>query len=458
MENIHKLIVLAAGLILTCVVILAGITLTGTGEQVTKSMSNAITTRNSSIEESQYTQYCNGYSTGSDVVSAIRKYKDDLTINVQIYTSTSGTTTMNNSDFGTTFQNLPTNSKYINPAASFSCELVRSANGVIVGMNFKQAKYVSLATSTSPISTLSMGSDTVSYSSESDMLAAYSDAAMMTEEEATAFSSSGGLDIIYSDGDENSQNTAESSVIENIANTIYDYSSQLDDIVRLIDSIDLDSGDIKSLQSATKGLETLYSNLDFTKGQCDTETLGKAKSKELTNNIENIQEKIIEAKEYVKELEKKMKEKLDSEKKWYVGYPVKEDVKVVLEDGILTFSGSGDINTGHDLPKWLNQAEKIKEVVFKEGVTPTIVDFWFAECNKLKKVSGFPETVVSANGTFQGCDNLTKVNLNDQIASANGIAEGTSIIFNVKDGSITQETLKELSKLPDSKFTVEVRK
>ena len=61
MENIHKLIVLAAGLILTCIVILAGITLTGTGEQITKSMSNAITTRNSSIEESQYTQYCNGY-------------------------------------------------------------------------------------------------------------------------------------------------------------------------------------------------------------------------------------------------------------------------------------------------------------------------------------------------------------------------------------------------------------
>ncbi len=44
MENIHKLIVLAAGLILTCIVILAGITLTGTGEQITKSMSNAITT------------------------------------------------------------------------------------------------------------------------------------------------------------------------------------------------------------------------------------------------------------------------------------------------------------------------------------------------------------------------------------------------------------------------------
>lgn len=449
----HKLLILAAGLVLTCVVLIAGVTLTRVGNSTVKSMSNAITTRNASIDEAQYTQYTNGFSTGSDVVSAIRKYKDSLSVKVLIYKTASTTAEIDNDDFGTTFQNLPTNANYINPAAQFSCELIRSASDVVVGLAFKQQKYVSLATPTASIS-LPYSMTPVAYATNASSIDESSD------EVSTASDSysSDDLEIVYSDGGSKEQNTTKAVAIENIANAIYDYSSQLDDILKMVDSLDLEDGDDSLLLNALDGLGVLYTNLEAVKGQCTATAVGKDNVEGLIEDVTEVQLSVSKAEEEVKVLQKRMKEKKDSQTVWYVGYPVKEEVKVSLEDGVLEFSGEGDADTGHELPKWLSKAKEIKKVVFQDGVIPVNVDYWFSGCANLKKVVGFPESVESANGTFSQCGNLKSVVLGSKMKNANGIADGVSIKFKVSDRSVTQETLNELSELPDSGIDVEVRK
>jgi hypothetical protein len=84
---------------------------------------------------------------GSEVVSFIKKYLGDYTVSetspyyVQVKTVVSGTTYTNkyvNKQYISNIKTFTSNQYYIKPTAKFSCEVIKSANKAILGVNFTQ--------------------------------------------------------------------------------------------------------------------------------------------------------------------------------------------------------------------------------------------------------------------------------------------------------------------------------
>lgn len=84
---------------------------------------------------------------GSEVVSFIKKYLGDYSVSetapyyVQVKTVTSGTAYTNkyvNKQYIVNIRNFSSNQYYIKPTAKFSCEIVKSTNKAILGINFVQ--------------------------------------------------------------------------------------------------------------------------------------------------------------------------------------------------------------------------------------------------------------------------------------------------------------------------------
>lgn len=437
MDNVMKLIVIGAGLIMTGVVLFAAVNLTNLGSSVSRGLSDSINDKNVSIENAEFTQYESVVCTGSDVVSAIRKYKEEMPIVVHGF-SADGSNFEFDSSTASSFQNYPTNHDYINPSAEFNCTLNWSSNGNVMGMEFQQIEFVS---SYVPTSLHGHAEESISLLEDE----ANTMPSMVT---STQFSSPEDVTIVFSTGEEKLENTNDSIVIEDLARVIAVNASKLDDIMRGLEAFDLEEDGESELNNAYMKLKNLELEIVSVKDKCKEEMGEKEEVREVREKLKAVVRGVEEAKVSIKSLREQLKAVENTDTTWWIGFPISVDVKAELKKGTLTLSGEGEISLERGEIPWLKRAESIERVKIEAGVLVDNVDYWFSGCGELEEVEGIPETVSSANGTFEGCAKLKEVKLPGGIVSANGIGEkGT--VFVVPEDSTTQKTFEELSGVSD---------
>ncbi len=98
-----------------------------------------------------------------------------------------------------------------------------------------------------------------------------------------------------------------------------------------------------------------------------------------------------------------------------------ENLTWTLEDGVLTISGTGEMDSCYSGAPWADTKDTISKVVILEGVT-SIEDYAFAWCYSLENVT-IPEGVTSIGDcAFYGCKRLTSLAIPSSVSSIDGSA------------------------------------
>lgn len=148
MENSLKGLILAAGTVITCMVITLGFYLSREAQSTASTGTSKIGKINSEFAENDKTMYDNVTVSGSEVVNAIDKLEGDK-VGINVITNSSndfygfqfdidsGEIMMKSS---TTYNQSVSSSasNYINPYASFRGKVIRNGNNVITGIQFQQ--------------------------------------------------------------------------------------------------------------------------------------------------------------------------------------------------------------------------------------------------------------------------------------------------------------------------------
>jgi len=148
MENSLKGLMLAAGIIITCIIISLGFYIAREARDTASSGTGQINQLQAEFSDTSKTMYDGTEVSGSEVINVIRKFSDD-TMGVKVVTSktsvfygysfseTDGTL---GEASASSYKNAqdPTNTNYINPTGRFAGSVVRDANGVITGLVFTQ--------------------------------------------------------------------------------------------------------------------------------------------------------------------------------------------------------------------------------------------------------------------------------------------------------------------------------
>lgn len=148
MENSLKGLILAAGVIITCVVIGLGFYIAREAKDTASNGAGQITKLNAEFADTNKTMYEGIEVSGSEVLNAIRKFQGDT---VGVMVKTNKTSTYYLYEFDSTSGELEaksTNSykeaqnelstSYINPSGRFEGGVVRDSNGTITGLTFMQ--------------------------------------------------------------------------------------------------------------------------------------------------------------------------------------------------------------------------------------------------------------------------------------------------------------------------------
>lgn len=460
LKDFTELLHIAVGVLVTSLVIAVSVMLFRIGSSVVRNFTNSITDKNAAVEEADYTKYTNGECTGSDVVSAIRKYRDKIVIHVQTRNTPTGVHNFSSSSLDESFQNLPTNPDYINPGASFNCTITRSANDNITGLVFKQTVALSIVSADIHEVAEEGGTGTGGGAAHSPagggVPASYSLYDDFSGSPSSDASSDEDLEVLFSDEESGGSYGSEASqFVKDLSKSIMEYSSQLDDLVQELNDLNVEETNSSILSGFVTRIEVLSNNLDGLEAKCNSAFLTKDLQKKYKDMLKKVKQNLQDSIDVVNGYKRKLARLKDRQDTWYVGSPVREDVKVVLsDDGTLTFSGKGAANTGHDLPKWLSRKKDIRKVVWGDEVSPVNVDYWFSGCINLKTVEKLPDSVVSMNGVFFDCPNLSgRVVLGDCVTSANAFRNtgNDTLTLVVSASSQTMETIEAYLSLDVSK-------
>lgn len=148
MDNSLKGLILAAGTIITCVVISLGFFIAREAKDTASNGSNQINKLNSEFVESDKVIYDGATVSGSEVINVIKKFKNEK-IGILVKTNKSDTYYGYSFDLkdGDIISQVtdkdvdPTDSdgeSYINPYVNFEGRIVRDKNEVITGIVFEQ--------------------------------------------------------------------------------------------------------------------------------------------------------------------------------------------------------------------------------------------------------------------------------------------------------------------------------
>lgn len=148
MENSLKGLILAAGTIITCIVISLGFYISREAKNTASTGAGEINKLNTEFSESDKVIYDGSSISGSEVVSAIKKMKGQ---SLGVCVVTKETSTYYGYSFDSSTGELGSanstkyssstdvsNKNYINPYANFKGEVVRNSNNVITGIVFTQ--------------------------------------------------------------------------------------------------------------------------------------------------------------------------------------------------------------------------------------------------------------------------------------------------------------------------------
>lgn len=142
MDNALKGLMLAAGVILTCMVIGVGFYIAREAHTTALASSNKLSEYKKDIEESSYTKYDGMNVSGSDVVNFAKKNLSsyDASNPAPVYVGIK--TSSHEEDYETNqyLKNLRdfSHPRYVNPVSIFVGSVVRDENDVIVGVVFKE--------------------------------------------------------------------------------------------------------------------------------------------------------------------------------------------------------------------------------------------------------------------------------------------------------------------------------
>ena len=148
MENSLKGLMMAAGIIITCIIISLGFYIAREASDTASSGTGQITELQAEFADTSKMMYENTEVSGSEVINVIRKFGDEmLGVKVQTKKNTSYYIYQFNDADGSLkgssaldykSAQVATNSNYINPTGRFLGAVVRDANGTITGLSFVQ--------------------------------------------------------------------------------------------------------------------------------------------------------------------------------------------------------------------------------------------------------------------------------------------------------------------------------
>ena len=148
MENSLKGLMLAAGIIITCIIISLGFYIAREASDTASSGTGQINELQAEFSDTSKTMYENTEVSGSEVINVIRKFSDEMIgVKVQTKKNTSyyiyqfndtDCSLKNASSLDYKSAQNVTSSNYINPTGRFLGTVVRDANGTITGLSFVQ--------------------------------------------------------------------------------------------------------------------------------------------------------------------------------------------------------------------------------------------------------------------------------------------------------------------------------
>lgn len=149
MENSLKGLILAAGTIITCIIISLGFYIAREARDTAANGAGQISRLNTEFQESNKSIYDGLEISGSEIINVINKFKKD-NISIKVETKKSITYYINKLNEETMMleekvqENLINNAQkitsnnYINPNAQFLGKVIRDSNDAIIGIHFKQ--------------------------------------------------------------------------------------------------------------------------------------------------------------------------------------------------------------------------------------------------------------------------------------------------------------------------------
>lgn len=148
MENSLKGLMLAAGIIITCIIISLGFYIAREASDTASSGTGQINELQAEFADMSMTMYENTEVSGSEVINVIRKFSNEM-IGVRVQTKKNTSYYIYQfSDADGSLKNASaldyksaqdaTSANYINPTGRFLGAVVRDANGTITGLSFVQ--------------------------------------------------------------------------------------------------------------------------------------------------------------------------------------------------------------------------------------------------------------------------------------------------------------------------------
>lgn len=148
MENSLKGLILAAGVIITCIVVGLGFYISREAKETAAGGAGEISSLNSEFSENDKTIYDGLTVSGNEVYNAVNKFRND---NIAIKVITNKSTTcygcaLNNDETEITGNATGTvaamkntsNNSYVNPNGKFKGAVIRDSNNTIIGIKFTQ--------------------------------------------------------------------------------------------------------------------------------------------------------------------------------------------------------------------------------------------------------------------------------------------------------------------------------
>ena len=140
MENSLKGLMLAAGIIITCIIISLGFYIAREARDTASEGTGQINQLQAEFTDASKTMYDGTEVSGSEVLNVIRKFSDE-TMGILVQTNNFD---VDKGELGKALDNSYKNAqdvasdKYINPTARFQGSIVKDVNGTIIGIVFAQ--------------------------------------------------------------------------------------------------------------------------------------------------------------------------------------------------------------------------------------------------------------------------------------------------------------------------------
>lgn len=145
MENSLKGLILAAGVVITCVVVGLGFYLSREATNSGNEAISQIAGMTAEYGDVSKTMYENVTVSGNEVLAAITKFEDEISngdLSVTVFTGkknkASGGITFTKTGCDISGAKQKSSASYINPSGSFSGEVIRDGNGAVTEIQFTQ--------------------------------------------------------------------------------------------------------------------------------------------------------------------------------------------------------------------------------------------------------------------------------------------------------------------------------